>query len=197
MRRPAHRAAPAPARAYFPCAVSKFGKRTWLDPHFSLRARCRRPVATGAAARATAAAPLLLRRVAAAPSAAAFELPPHGTLKVGCFPPYRRGFQGPAADGARFSGAWAMVKFFEPLRTSPINFRVQILGRARGARGRNRQFLQLFFKVVLWIPKIQLSPACLYDENVLHTWALHVDQTAQPQSKTDRDWSLQSLLQTL
>ena len=74
------------------------------------------------------------------------------------------------------------------LRTSPVSPN-QFSGpnsvlRARSVRSKS-MVLDLFFKIHPWIPKIPKSSAYLYDENALHTWALHVDQTAQPQLKTD------------
>ena len=134
----AHRAAPAPARAHAPCAVWKFHKWTLAAPPSTLRARCRRPSATGTAAAAATAASLPFRRIGPAPSAPGCELPPHGTLEVGCFSSSTSVFLPPAADGRGCAGVWVMVIFFEPLRPPSVESRVQTRNQSRAARRRNR-----------------------------------------------------------
>jgi len=136
----AHRAAPAPARARAPCAFSKLSKRPLGDPPSTLRARCRRPSATGAAAAAATAAPLPFRRIGPAPSAPGCELPPHGTLEVGCFSSSASVFRPPPAHGARPVGARGPVNFFRPHRARDAGGRVRARRRGRGAPPRKRCF---------------------------------------------------------
>ena len=136
----AHRAAPAPARAHAPGAFSKVCKRPLGHPPSTLRARCRRPSATGAAAAAATAAPLPFRRIGPAPSAPGCELPPHGTLEVGCFSSSASVFRPPPAHGARPVRARGPVNSFRPHRARGARARGRARRRGRGAPPRKRCF---------------------------------------------------------
>ena len=188
----AHRAAPAFARARAPCALAKLDKSPLGDPPWRLRARPRAPSATVVGARAATAGGRPSRRVATVPGLRGGRLSTVRRRRSRAIFLVRKWFPGPALPRGRICWRMGDGNF---LRTSPASLhRVSSPNSKPIARGAPSKsvILELFCKWPAWIPKIPKSSACLYDQNVLHTFHFHDHQTARPQSKTDRDRSLQS-----